>query len=376
MSLPFDYHGDWSRIAKTIVHTSLGLQAGERVILLHDPTYFPDLTEQVRIEIVRSGAVELSAIMPLSPALAQVRHQMRMRETPRSREMEDKAMAELFNLADVFIWLPNTWEHNLFQTEDIIRKWKGRGIHFHWIPGWWPIYGRDPVLFRQLSEMYERALYIDYEALAATQERICTALRAGTVTVTTPGGTDLSFDLTNARFHQNNGNATKQYVNDNARPDSARDREEELPAGVVRTVDVSNVRGRLVVPNETFPAWVGRFVGELRLDFKDDHVVQIDSQFHRDYLQAMWGLETGAKDRIGEFVVGANPELTLLPGHEHDGVLPYFGFGAGVVRFGLGNNLESGGTNNSSFLHNWLFLTDATVTAAGTTIIDAGRLVV
>jgi hypothetical protein len=111
------------------------------------------------------------------------------------------------------------------------------------------------------------------------------------------------------------------------------------------------------------------------LEFENDHVAQINSEFDNDYVQAMWKPETCDKDRIGEFIIGTNPALTLLPGHEHDGVLPYFGFGAGVIRFGLGNNIESGGSNDSSFLHNWLFLTDATVTAVRTTVVDASKLV-
>jgi hypothetical protein len=42
----------------------------------------------------------------------------------------------------------------------------------------------------------------------------------------------------------------------------------------------------------------------------------------------------------------------------------------------MGNNLESAGTNDTSFLHNWLFLTDATVEANGTVLIKDGKLVV
>jgi hypothetical protein len=90
----------------------------------------------------------------------------------------------------------------------------------------------------------------------------------------------------------------------------------------------------------------------------------------------MWELETGAKDRIGEFVVGFNPELVPIPGHGDDGVVSYFGFGDGVVRISMGYNIESGGANDSSFLHNWLYMTDATVTADGRTIVENGRVVV
>ena len=37
-----------------IVHESLKTQPGEEVIIHADPTYFPSLTEQVRIELVEA----------------------------------------------------------------------------------------------------------------------------------------------------------------------------------------------------------------------------------------------------------------------------------------------------------------------------------
>lgn len=374
--MTFGSQHDWSSIAKQIVHDTLRVQPGERVAVHADPTYFPELTEQVRIEIARAHAVELCTMEFISPGLGNVRRQMRAREDAEHKSREDKAFADLFKLIDVYIWLPNDWEHNLLQTEDIIRQgWQGRAVHFHWVPAWWPP-SSDRSLASTLSAMYEKALFIDYKQLSATQERLMTALRSGRVRVTTPLGTDVSFDLTDAHFHQNNGDASKEFVNSHAREGSARDREEELPAGVIRTVDLSNAEGRIIVPNETYPAWTGKQVGNLTFELKNDHITRVESQYHNDYTQATWALETGKKDRIGEFVVGCNPALKLLPGHSDDGVVPYFGFGAGVVRFSMGNNLESGGTNDTSFFHNWCFLTDATVTANGTVLIDNGKLLI
>jgi len=79
----------------------------------------------------------------------------------------------------------------------------------------------------------------------------------------------------------------------------------------------------------------------------------------------------GDRDRIGEFNLGVNPELRPQPGIAQ---IPYFGYGAGVVRVSLGDNFESGGRHRSTF-HHWLFLTDATVTADGQTLVDQGELV-
>jgi hypothetical protein len=304
-----------------------------------------------------------------------VRRRFRRREDPALKEQEDRTLTELFNLADIYIWLPNNWAHHLMQTEDIIRAgWPGRSIHFHWVPGWWPP-AKDPDLFGKLSAMYQDALFIDYAALASHQERIIAALQDSTVEVTTPHGTDLRFRLSNAHFHRNNGNASKSFVDAHSRPGSARDREEELPAGGIRTVDVSEAEGRLVVPHETYPAWFGPYVGKLSFEFANDRITAIGSEFHNERTKGTWARETGEKDRIGELVIGTNPKLLPVPGYDELGVVSYFGFGAGVVRFSMGNNLESGGTNDTSFFHNWCFLTDATVKADGTVIIEDGKLV-
>ena len=56
-----------------------------------------------------------------------------------------------------------------------------------------------------------------------------------------PAGTDLTFTSQEAHFHRGNGQASKKFINSYARDGSARDREVELPAGAIRTVDVTNV---------------------------------------------------------------------------------------------------------------------------------------
>jgi hypothetical protein len=112
----------------------------------------------------------------------------------------------------------------------------------------------------------------------------------------------------------------------------------------------------------------------MRFEFKNDRIVKFETQYHQKYVDAMWQLETGTKDRIGEFVIGFNPALEPLPGHLDDGLVSYFGFGDGMVRISMGYNVESGGTNESSFLHNWLYLSDATVTADGVNVVQSGRV--
>jgi hypothetical protein len=54
--------------------------------------------------------------------------------------------------------------------------------------------------------------------------------------------------------------------------------------------------------------------------------------------------------------------------------LPHYGFGAGVVRLILGDNVLSGGTYRSSF-HRWLMWEDATLEVEDVAVVRDGRLV-
>ncbi len=363
MPFPYAYDTDWSRIARLIIHQALQTQPGERVLIHADPTYFPALTEQVRIEVNRAGAVELAAHMLHPPGLERIRRELRRREDPTLRGLEDRAMAALFELADIYIWLPTSWAYNVGQTEEILTRWRGRSIHFHWIMD--PV---DEALFRTLSRVYDEALGVDYAALTAHQRRVVDALRDATVEITDPRGTRLRFALRQAHFHLGNGDASKAFIDGYARPGSARDREVELPCGAIRTVDIEEAEGVVVTPPEVFG---GRQVGSLRLEFRGNRIARIRSEHHQAYVEAGWAAETGDRDRIGEFNVGVSPKLVMLPGVPY---VPYYGYGAGIIRLSLGDNQESGGAHRSSY-HQWLFLTDATVRANGRPIIEGGTLV-
>jgi leucyl aminopeptidase (aminopeptidase T) len=361
MPVPFDYQADWGRMARIIVHQALATEPGERVLIHADPTYFPALTEAVRIEVNRAGAVELATHCLHPPALERVRRQLRRREDPTLRALEDRALTELFALADIYIWLPTSWAWNVGQSEAILASWPGRAIHFHWVMD-----QPDPTVFRRLSEMYEAALLVDREALTGRQRRVIEALQDTRVEITDPRGTSLRLTIRDAHFHLGNGDASRAFVNAYAR--SARDREVELPAGAIRTVDVTEVEGVVVTGPEVFG---GRPVGSLRLTFASDHLTAIRSEHHDAWVRASWGVESGDRDRFGELNLGVNPRLTPQAGLP----VPYYGYGAGVVRLSLGDNSESAGRWRSSF-QQWLFLTDATVRADGRPIVEHGELVI
>jgi len=360
----YPFHADWSRIAKLIVHQSLRIEAGERVLLHVDPNYFPELTEQVRIEVLRAGAVEVGALLRDSPGLDSVRSKLRRRERPELRLMEDKAQRALFDISDVYIWLPTSWNMAMYQTEYILTSWQGRSVHFHWITD-----VDDPAVFQAFSEAYVRALFIDYGKLDSLQRRMIDRMRGARIRVTDPRGSDFTLQVSDdAHFHHGNGDASREFIARHARKGSARDREVELPCGLVRTVDVTAPDGRLVVPDQYFR---GRYVGTLTFDFRDGRLSKLSAEHHDDWVQRRWSEETGNKDMIGEINVGTNPELRPISGIDD---IPYYGYGAGVIRIDVGENWESGGLLMSSF-HAWLTFTDASLWANDVAIVDRGELV-
>ena len=54
--------------------------------------------------------------------------------------------------------------------------------------------------------------------------------------------------------------------------------------------------------------------------------------------------------------------------------IPYYGYGAGIVRLSLGDNSELGGTVTGGYVR-WNFFTDTTVTVGGEVWVQDGRLV-
>ena len=112
-------------------------------------------------------------------------------------------------------------------------------------------------------------------------------------------------------------------------------------------------------------------MGTLVYSFENGCITSVESHHHNDYVQSVPGIQTGDKDRIGEFNLGVSPGLPNLPKYLES--VPYFGYGDGVILLSLGDNQESDGDVISSY-HRWLFLTDATVKADGKTLIERGKL--
>lgn len=370
---------DWAAMARLVVRQVLRLAPRERVLLSANPYFGGAMLDAVRAEIQRAGAIELATLLHWTPALTSLRTPGGRRPDPAEALVEDQAMADLFRLADVFIWLPHDGRgpratFTVGQTERAIETWPGRAVHFHWFHD-----PNDPdpasAANRELDRVYQEAiLALDYAALRRAMLCLTAQMAETTVRITNAAGTDLAFRTT-TRFHQNYGDASRERA---ATAASVRDREEEIPCGALRTIPVADsVEGVIAFarpfgyPAEGYGLPFDRFMADgLRLVFERGRIVRLQTGGDQSALERLWAAETGDRDRLGEVVLGCNPILRPVSGSTFQ---PYHGFGAGALRLTIGENAESGGSYRSS-LHRWLMLLDATITAKGRVVVEGGRL--
>ncbi len=258
-------------------------------------------------------------------------------------------------------------EYDVYRAlQDVLRGDRARTVHFHWAGA--TSFGMEELPVDEHVDMvYQRALLeTDYEALSATLSAFEAALREGVVRVTTPAGTDIGFEVADRPVTRQDGDASA------ARSEEARnliDREVELPAGAARVSPVlATVEGTIAFP----PAeWGGSAVEGLVLSFEEGRVVDVEADSGREGVIAEMDAAGDAGRTFRELAVGLNPLLAIPDGEQW---IPYYGYGAGVVRLSLGDNTELGGAVGGGYVR-WNFFTDATVVVDGEVWVRDGSLV-
>lgn len=371
---------EWAAMARKIVRDVLQVAPHERVILSADPYFGGAPLQELRLELQRVRAIELATILHWTPDLSQLRAVNGVSTDADHAAAEDAAMAGLFDAADIFIWMMNDTRHGRKtiaegQTEKALESWPGRSVHFHWFhdPN-----NRDPVdpINKAIDLVYQRAiLELDYPALSRRMRSLADSLSNQTVRITDSAGTDIRFAL-GPKFHLNDGDATREKM---AGVTNARDREEEIPCGALRAIPLEGTADGVIAfergfgfPVAGYGIDLGKFLDSgLRIHFSGGRITRLETdRGDQARLDELWAAETGDKDRLGEIVLGCNPLLTPVKGSTFQ---PYFGFGDGIVRLTIGENIESGGRYRSS-THRWLYLNEATLEAGPVTLVDGGRI--
>jgi hypothetical protein len=246
-----------------------------------------------------------------------------------------------------------------------------RAVHFHWrgldpAPSAWTVPGHALPADEVIDAVYQRAvLDSDCAALGRTIRRFQAALRRQEVRVTTPLGTDLRFEVRDRPVNVQDGDASA------ARAAQARirvDRDVELPCGVARVAPVEEtVAGVIAFP----PArWAGQPVEGLQLRFERGRVVAVTARSGQPAVEAELQGGGGAARAFREFALAINPALAVPARAPW---IPYYGYGAGVVRLSLGDNSELGGAVTGGYVR-WNFFTDATVRVGPDAWVEGGVL--
>jgi leucyl aminopeptidase (aminopeptidase T) len=362
---------DYPAIARRLVQ-QLALQPGERVISVAHPGTFADLMPHVRYEVMRAGGIDLGVVDVLREPVPPSFDAAVLAKGAREARAHYKTM---FRDVDAAIMMPgaNT-SHPAYQAmqdwlqDDLGERRGRRTIHFHWVEGnsAYAVAGRPLPPREAIDAAYQRALVeTDYAALGATQRKFAQALRAGEVRVTSPAGTDLKFRIGDRTVTFQDGDASRAR---SAAGAVLIDKEIELPAGAIRVAPIEeSVEGVIAFPPSE---WNGQSVAGLKLRFARGRVVEVTAARGTEAVEAEMQRVGDAGRSFREFALGFNP---LLAVPEKEPWIPYYGYGAGVVRLSLGDNSELGGKVTGGYVR-WNFFTDLTVTVGSTTWVRDGRM--
>jgi leucyl aminopeptidase (aminopeptidase T) len=367
---------DHPAMARRLVQ-QLALKPGERVISIAHPGVFEDLLPYIRYEVMRAGGVDLGVVDVLREPLPESFDAAVLVKGAREARAHYKAM---FRDVDAAIMMPgaNT-SHPAYLAmqdwlkDDLTERRGRRTIHFHWIENGsaYPIAGQPLPSRAEMDANYQRALLqTDYQALGGIERRFAAALKSGDVHITSPSGTDLRFRTGDRPANLQDGDASAAHTAQGA---VLVDHEIELPAGVVRIAPLEDtVEGVIAFPPSQ---WDRRPVEGLKLRFSKGRVVEITATSGKDAVEAEMRTAGEAGRAFREIGLGFNP---LLAVPERTPWIPYYGYGAGVVRLSLGDNTELGGgvaaaPGQPAYVR-WNFFTDLTVTVGNTIWVRNGKL--
>lgn len=352
---------DFRAIAELLVQRS-GIQAGEKVLIVAQPGRFDSLVSVLEQVVAKTGAVYLGTIS------VDTLNQPEAWTTDFVRAAAGKSAMDLsahFGEVDLGIMLPGAGvNHKPYAAlQEVLSLGHGRTIHFHW-SGAYDLTGQPIEVESTIDNLYQDVLLLtDYDSLNSIQDQFDSAMRSAEVHVTTPAGTNLIFRIGDRPVTKQNGDASLANMQE-AR--NLIDREVELPAGAIRVAPLEEtVEGTIAFPDGQ---WNGQKVEGLVLTFKKGRVTNITARTGQEHVKAELDRAGVAGYSFREMAVGFNP-LLAIPNDKP--FIPYYGYGAGVVRLSLGDNTELGGNVKGPYVR-WNFFTDATVDVGTETWIRDG----
>ena len=353
---------DTALVANVLV-SRMQLARGERVLLVAVRGRSDALLSAMRRRVVAAGAIDLGVL-----AATGASDPSWVTEFVRGAPADRAGLATHLASVDLAVMMPGaTVQSPVYAAmQDVLRTGKGRTIHFHW-EGAYALDGSLLEVSAEKGAFYQRVLRdTDYRALGAMQSRFEQAVRAGPVRVTTPAGTDVTFRVGDRPVTKQDGDASAARARLGR---SLIDREVELPPGAIRVAPLEeSVNGQIAFPPGM---WGGERVEGLVMRFASGRVTGFTATTGNAAVERELNQAGDGGRAFREFALGFNPLLAIPESGER--WIPYYGYGAGVVRLSLGDNTELGGRVGGGYVR-WNFFTDATVTVGNDTWVSGGKL--
>ena len=352
---------NWEAIADKLLERS-DLVKEEKVVLIAKPGEFDPLIELLAEKINKTGAIYLGTFS-VNSSVKPVKW-----ETDFIRKAKGKTKKDLTDYlvqVDLGIMMPGASPSDVeyASMQDVLRRNKGRTIHFHW-SGAYNLSGETIEIDNIKNEYYQKVfLETDYIKLGKIQRSFEDDIRNKWIKISTPRGTNIKFKIGNRPVTKQDGNASSKRE----KQLNLIDREIELPSGAIRVAPIEEtVEGTIAFPNSI---WSGKKVEGLVLTFDSGKVINIESSTGKEAVKTELDSAGEAGYSFREFALGFNP-LLAIP--EENPWIPYYGYGAGVVRLSLGDNSELGGNVKGGYVR-WNFFTNATVKVGDDIWVKGGK---
>ena len=352
---------NWEAIADKLLERS-DLVKEEKVVLMAKPGEFDPLIELLAEKINKTGAIYLGTFS-INSSVKPVKW-----ETDFIRKAKGKTKKDLTDYlmqVDLGIMMPGASPSDVeyASMQDVLRRDKGRTIHFHW-SGAYNLSGEAIEIDNIKNEYYQKVfLETDYIKLGKIQRSFEDDIRNKWIKISTPRGTNIKFKIGNRPVTKQDGNASSKRE----KQLNLIDREIELPSGAIRVAPIEEtVEGTIAFPNSI---WSGKKVEGLVLTFDSGKVINIESSTGKEAVKTELDSAGEAGYSFREFALGFNP-LLAIP--EENPWIPYYGYGAGVVRLSLGDNSELGGNVKGGYVR-WNFFTNANVQVGDDIWVKGGK---
>ncbi len=362
------------QFANKLVHQLLGVRPGNVVVITADPTHIA-LAEEIATSVYAVGAFAI-----VSYGSNRMNRLYFERVPARFDSLSPKSTLRLLQIADETVAIDFPFDPSVVagvpasRTAALAAAGNAATTYIvnHSLPGIDIGNGILPsaatartygVSTSVLSTLFWSGLNADYTQIHRDATAVAAAMAGGSVRVTAPNGTDLSFTLTAKPAEINDGIISAA---DRARGGSAV--QKQLPAGDVYFLPVpGTAKGTLVFGATRLN---GVLVSGLKLHFAAGKITSMSAPSGMSELNKLYQASDAGRDELATMDVGTNRSMHVPATGEWG---PGPSMAAGYVTLGLGNNLGLGGSDRSSFAFP-SNVPNATVTVNGKPLVSGGAL--